>query len=218
MPAALTYPGVYVEEIPSGVHTIIGVATSIAAFAGRTAKGPVQEPRTITSYADFERTFGPLSREYPLTYAVRDFYLNGGTTAIILRLWKKDATDGLSRDSFGDLKLKAISEGKWGDKIGIKIETSAMDDAAAQAIDPALTAADFFNLTVVYNGPFGPQEKYLGVTMRTAGEHAIDTSGAAGGAHRHAEVFLLRAEGTVVDDGEDAHRRRHPTCRSRARR
>jgi len=35
MPAALTYPGVYIEEIPSGVRTITGVATSITAFLGK---------------------------------------------------------------------------------------------------------------------------------------------------------------------------------------
>ena len=34
MPSALTYPGVYVEEIPSGVRTITGVATSVTAFVG----------------------------------------------------------------------------------------------------------------------------------------------------------------------------------------
>ncbi len=28
----VSYPGVYIEEIPSGAHTIAGVATSIAAF------------------------------------------------------------------------------------------------------------------------------------------------------------------------------------------
>ncbi len=39
MPATLTYPGVYVEEIPSGVHTITGVATSITAFIGRAERG-----------------------------------------------------------------------------------------------------------------------------------------------------------------------------------
>jgi uncharacterized protein len=30
--SAFTYPGVYIEELSSGVHTIAGVATSIAAF------------------------------------------------------------------------------------------------------------------------------------------------------------------------------------------
>ena len=64
MPSALTYPGVYVEEIPSGVRTITGVATSIAAFIGRTAKGPTdgddESPVVINSFGDFERIFGGL--------------------------------------------------------------------------------------------------------------------------------------------------------------
>jgi len=32
--ATFTYPGVHIEEIPSGQQTITGVATSIAAFLG----------------------------------------------------------------------------------------------------------------------------------------------------------------------------------------
>lgn len=35
MPEPVNYPGVYVEEVPSGVRTIMGVATSITAFIGR---------------------------------------------------------------------------------------------------------------------------------------------------------------------------------------
>jgi Bacteriophage tail sheath protein len=172
MPAALTYPGVYVEEIPSGVRTIAGVATSIAAFVGRTAKGPTQKPRTITSWADYERVFGGLSHDYPLSYAVRDFYENGGTTAIILRLFKaKNAqTPGVSTFAVnGTLKLSALSEGAWGDKIGIKIDKVGITQAVADAVDPSLSAADFFNLTVIYGGPFGPKEVYLGVTAKTLG-------------------------------------------------
>ena len=46
MPATLTYPGVYIEEIPSGVHTITGVATSIAAFLGGALRGPTDDPVT----------------------------------------------------------------------------------------------------------------------------------------------------------------------------
>jgi uncharacterized protein len=60
MPTTPTYPGVYIEEIPSGVRTITGVATSITAFVGRTRRGPDNEPVTINSFADFERTFGGL--------------------------------------------------------------------------------------------------------------------------------------------------------------
>ena len=55
MPVTPTYPGVYVEEIPSGVRTITGVATSITAFIGRAPRGPVNEPTTINNFGDFER-------------------------------------------------------------------------------------------------------------------------------------------------------------------
>src|SRR5882757_3901277 len=90
MPVAPTYPGVYIEEIPSGVHTITGVATSITAFIGRTLRGPSNEPITINGMVDFERVFGGLWVESKLGYAVRDFFLNGGSQAIVVRLYHPD--------------------------------------------------------------------------------------------------------------------------------
>src|SRR5436305_7953610 len=86
MPASLTYPGVYVEEIKSGVRTITGVATSIAAFVGSAERGPVNDPTTIFSFGEFERNFGGLDLDHSMSFAVRDFYLNGGSQAIIVRL------------------------------------------------------------------------------------------------------------------------------------
>ena len=88
MPVAVSYPGVYIEEIPSGVRTITGVATSITAFIGRAYSGPVDVPVTINSFGDFERNFGKLHPDYPLSYAVRDFYQNGGAQAVVVRLYK----------------------------------------------------------------------------------------------------------------------------------
>ena len=79
MPVHVTYPGVYIEEIPSGVRTIAGVATSITAFLGRARRGPVNEPVRINNFGDFERTFGGLATTDPMGYAVRDFYMNGGS-------------------------------------------------------------------------------------------------------------------------------------------
>jgi phage tail sheath protein FI len=87
MPVQPTYPGVYIEEIPSGVRTITGVATSIAAFVGRARRGPVNEPVTLNSFGDFERIFGGLWADSTLGYAVRGFYLNGGGQAVIVRLF-----------------------------------------------------------------------------------------------------------------------------------
>lgn len=87
MPATLSYPGVYIEEISSGIHTITGVATSITAFIGRASRGPVNKATTINNLGDFERIFGGLWLDSSLGHAVRDFYLNGGSQAIIVRLF-----------------------------------------------------------------------------------------------------------------------------------
>ena len=86
MPVQPTYPGVYVQEVPSGVRTITGVATSIAAFIGRASRGTVNEPVIINGFADFERKFGGLWTKGTMSFAVRDFFLNGGTQAVIVRL------------------------------------------------------------------------------------------------------------------------------------
>jgi phage tail sheath protein FI len=92
MPGQYTYPGVYVEEVPSGVRTITGVATSITAFVGRARMGPLNEPVRIQSFGDFERIFGGLWGESPMTYAVQQFFANGGGDALVVRLVnKKDA-------------------------------------------------------------------------------------------------------------------------------
>lgn len=65
MPVSPTYPGVYIDEISRGVHTITGVPTSIAAFVGSTSRGPTDGPVHITSLADFQRTFGEVSYANP---------------------------------------------------------------------------------------------------------------------------------------------------------
>ena len=55
-----TYPGVYIEERPSGVHTIVGVSTSVTAFVGAAATGPGRQPaaRSSASPTTFA-LFGP---------------------------------------------------------------------------------------------------------------------------------------------------------------
>lgn len=60
MSSNFTYPGVYIQEIPSTVHTIVPVPTAVAAFVGRAVRGPINTPVRIHSYADFQRVFGGL--------------------------------------------------------------------------------------------------------------------------------------------------------------
>ena len=81
-----TYPGVYVQELPSAVHTITGVATSIAAFIGWAAQGATNEAVLMQSFPEFERQFGGLDARSLLGYAVNQFFGNGGQQAYIVRL------------------------------------------------------------------------------------------------------------------------------------
>jgi phage tail sheath protein FI len=84
--SAYTYPGVYIQELPSGQHTITGVATSIAAFVGWAKQGPTDEATLILSWLDFATQFGDLDSRSHLGYAVNQFFLNGGQQAYIVRL------------------------------------------------------------------------------------------------------------------------------------
>ncbi|MGW1271230.1 phage tail sheath family protein [Streptomyces sp. NPDC002491] len=91
MPVNVTYPGVYIDEVKSAVRTITGVATSVAAFVGYAPRGPADRPVHITGWADYEAAFGGLQPNCPMSYAVYQFYLNGGSEAEIVRVVKPDA-------------------------------------------------------------------------------------------------------------------------------
>jgi len=84
--STFTYPGVYIEELSSGVHTITGVATSIAAFVGWAPQGPVTEATLVESWADYQTLYGGLDARSLLGYAVNQFFANGGQQAYIVRL------------------------------------------------------------------------------------------------------------------------------------
>ena len=57
-----------------------------AAFVGRTLRGPVNEPRLIVSFTQFQQVFGGLWQPSPLGYAVEQFFDNGGQEAYIVRV------------------------------------------------------------------------------------------------------------------------------------
>src|SRR5690242_9909540 len=86
MPVAISYPGVYIEELPSGTHSIAGVATSITAFVGYTARGPVNKAVRIANFGDYERNFGGLQQDSEIGYAVQQFFQNGGGDAYVVRV------------------------------------------------------------------------------------------------------------------------------------
>jgi len=138
MPVTPTYPGVYIEEVPSSVRTIVGVATAITAFLGRAQRGPTNEPITIQSFADFERRFGGLWQPSMMSYAVQQYFLNGGGEALIVRITRNAARATGSLSAGADtLDLEAANEGAWGGNLQVTI------DHDTEPADP-----DRFNLTV----------------------------------------------------------------------
>ena len=126
MPVSLSYPGVYIEEVPGGARTVTGVATSITAFVGRALRGPVNDPILINSFADFERRFGGLWVESSMSYAVRDYYLNGGSQAVVVRLYRGESGAN-ARPAFaslpvGELTLAAAYPGAWGNQLRARVD------------------------------------------------------------------------------------------------
>ncbi len=120
-----TYPGVYIQEVASGVRTIAGVSTSVGAFLGRASKGPIDQPVRLLSYADYERAFGESHPQSDLADSVRLFFANGGTDCYVVRL-APGATaatvtvEGLSHQSV--LVATAKAAGTWGNTVRLEVD------------------------------------------------------------------------------------------------
>jgi phage tail sheath protein FI len=162
MPVTPTYPGVYIEEVPSGVRTITGVSTSVTAFVGSTKRGPINKAIRILSYADFERAFGGLDVGSKLSYAVRQFYLNGGSDAWIVRLAKNASAAQKILTAGGSanvLELTALDEGSAGNNIEIRVDYATANPAST------------FNLTLFYAPADAPAdaitEKFANLSMNS---------------------------------------------------
>jgi phage tail sheath protein FI len=168
MPQALSYPGVYVEELPSGVRTITGVATAIAAFVGYTRQGPPDLAVPVYSFADFERSHGGLDRDSPLSYAVRQFFTNGGTQACVVRVAVGTATAQWVLNDDGAapvLTATASNPGSWANDHVLTVTTAdALNPNAqfnlvvSQNVGTTTTVLEIFrNLTLNPNSPqFAP--------------------------------------------------------------
>jgi hypothetical protein len=153
VPVSPTYPGVYINELPSAVHTIVGVPTSVAAFVGSAARGPTDDPVQVNSFSDYEATFGPLDSAVPLSYAVHMFFLNGGTTGLVVRVGDSTAVTA-DLVLTPDIKLAASSPGSWANDLTATVDTANLLDKKVNA----------FNLTLQDGS--GISETYLGVSLQ----------------------------------------------------
>jgi len=158
--SALTFPGVYIEEIPSGVHPIVGVATSIGAFVDVFPRGPIDSAVEVLSFGDFERTFGGLDTSSEASYQIQQFFLNGGTDAWVVRTGDagtyKTAHVTVAQNPAGaGTKIVNVSAGRrvrgasvddpglWGNFVRVEVD---YDVALASSSTQSFT--ELFNLTI----------------------------------------------------------------------
>ncbi|MER5811193.1 phage tail sheath subtilisin-like domain-containing protein [Streptomyces sp. NPDC002033] len=147
MPVQVSHPGVYIHEVAGGSRAIVGVATAITAFVGRALRGPLDEPVTISSFGEFERIFGGLWRLSGLGYAVRDYFLNGGGTALVVRV---DVNAKWAEINDRGLSLLASSPGAWGNKLHVEVTHPPVEEArqVAEAQGEGVTSDALFHLVV----------------------------------------------------------------------
>jgi uncharacterized protein len=127
MPVTVSYPGVYIDEVSSGVRTITSVSTSIAAFFGRTSKGKLNKAIRCLSPSDFTRNFGAPHPKSDLGHAVRQFFANGGTDCYVIRLANGATSAAITIHSLATpaqpvLVATAKAEGAWANTVRLEVD------------------------------------------------------------------------------------------------
>lgn len=119
------HPDVFIEEI-SAPREIVAAPTAIAAFVGFAPTGPIDRPTQVASVADYEAAFGKISPDQPLSASVADFFLNGGSGAVIVRVsadGRRGRADALIGNSKAKTGVHALAHGE--DRVGLLIVPDA---------------------------------------------------------------------------------------------
>ncbi len=170
MPVSPTYPGVYIQEDQSPVHTITPVPTATTAFIGRAKRGRVNDPVVCNSFADFDQIFGGLWLDNNLGYAVNDFFLNGGSQAVIVRAYNpddpKNPDSGKATLTVDTLTLRAKSPGTWGNNLTARVTYPDPKASITQQLATKYNVGvnDLFNLTV-RDSATGAIEEFANLTV-----------------------------------------------------
>lgn len=188
MPVRPTYPGVYVEEIPSGLKTVSGVATSVGAFVGTFPRGLLNEAVQLLGLADFEREYGGVTAGSETSYAIQQFFMNGGTECFVVRVASANAVasnstipNGLGTNVVQFVAGRslrgqsALNPGTWGDSLRVEIDYATRGAAVAAETDT------LFNATVSLVRVDGDRtvtvasERYMNLSLQPGQDNALDT-------------------------------------------
>lgn len=172
MPSYLS-PGVYVEEVPSGIKPLEGVGTALCAFVGFTEKGPVNEPVFVTNWTQYTSTFGDFAEGAFLPQALYGYFLNGGGAAYVVRVGSGVANSGPNGDGPAKAELPqrpAAELTTGGDAPKPVFRVRAVEaaepraDIAVEVTDASEPGEDTFKLLVIKDGKVA--ETFDNVTVR----------------------------------------------------
>lgn len=172
--AQLTYPGVYVEEVPSGVRPIAAASTSIAAFIGVAERGSVGESVKVFNFTEYQNRYGGFLPGSFLSHAVYQFFNNGGTQCYIVRVAGANAAtanivlrDRAATNSQASLTIFASSPGAWGNQLAVVIANGTNDPV------------NEFNLAVFYQDELTPLERFDNLSMVPSAPNFVETATAS---------------------------------------
>jgi phage tail sheath protein FI len=184
MPVQVSYPGVYIQEEPSGVRTITGVSTSVALFVGMTARGPMDSAVSLLSFSEYERTYGADTVVSETTDQVRQFFLNGGRQAYVIRIAAgalNAAADLLNEEGDPVLRVTAAEAGRMGDSLRVAV---SYDTSQPEATFKLVVSREIVTAGVIQ---FVNLETIDGLSMNPASGRFVETT-------VEQESSLIRAE------------------------
>ncbi len=126
-------PGVYAAAEEKRQVPISLGPTGVPGFIGVAARGPTNDPMRVTSYDEFQKTFGEIDGEGYLADAVEGYFKNGGTTCYVLRVAHHVSRRGedTARAAFQrvaseaekpTLVVRASNEGEWGNRVRVAVQ------------------------------------------------------------------------------------------------
>jgi len=154
----LTYPGVYIEEISSGVRPLEVASTSTAAFVGLAEMGP-EEATRVTNWTEFQRRYGSFIAHGYLAHSVFQYFNNGGRQCYIVRVVPSDAktasvtVQNRAANPVPGLTFSAKNKGAWGNSLLLQIEDGTLDPgngfkvSVRRQADPAVVPANVKDIT-----------------------------------------------------------------------
>lgn len=130
--ANLTYPGVYVEEVSSGIRPIQAAGTSTAAFIGIAEKGSPNEAVKVFNFTEYQNLYGGFLNNSFLSHSVYQFFNNGGSQCYIIRVGANLVTANIVLKDRGttaqaSLTISAKSPGVWGNQLAVQITNGSND-------------------------------------------------------------------------------------------